>query len=45
VKKAEDIQMAIAKHFNIANSGRPGGVVDLPKDSVNVPRFTSLCFS
>lgn len=37
VKKAEDIPMAIAKAFYIANSGRPGPVVvDLPKDIVNV---------
>jgi acetolactate synthase-1/2/3 large subunit len=37
VKKAEDIPMAIAKAFYIANTGRPGPVVvDLPKDIVNV---------
>jgi acetolactate synthase-1/2/3 large subunit len=37
VKRAEDIPMAIAKAFYIANSGRPGPVVvDLPKDIVNV---------
>jgi acetolactate synthase-1/2/3 large subunit len=37
VKKAEDIPVAIAKAFYIANSGRPGPVVvDLPKDIVNV---------
>ena len=37
VKKPEDIPMAIAKAFYIANSGRPGPVVvDLPKDIVNV---------
>jgi acetolactate synthase-1/2/3 large subunit len=37
VKKAEDIPMAIAKAYYIANSGRPGPVVvDLPKDLVNV---------
>ncbi|MBT0586048.1 acetolactate synthase 3 large subunit [Alteromonas oceanisediminis] len=37
VKRTEDIPMAIAKAFYIANSGRPGPVVvDLPKDLVNV---------
>lgn len=37
VKRTEDIPMAIAKAYYIANSGRPGPVVvDLPKDLVNV---------
>ncbi len=37
VKKTEDIPMAIAKAYYIANSGRPGPVViDLPKDIVNI---------
>jgi len=37
VKRPEDIPMAIAKAFYIANTGRPGPVVvDLPKDIVNV---------
>lgn len=37
VKKAEDIPVAIAKAYYIANSGRPGPVViDLPKDIVNI---------
>lgn len=37
VKRAEDIPMAIAKAYYIANTGRPGPVVvDLPKDIVNV---------
>lgn len=37
VKKAEDIPIAIAKAYYIANSGRPGPVViDLPKDIVNI---------
>lgn len=37
VKKPEDIPIAIAKAFYIANTGRPGPVVvDLPKDIVNV---------
>lgn len=37
VKKTEDIPIAIAKAYLIANSGRPGPVViDLPKDIVNV---------
>lgn len=37
VKRAEDIPLAIAKAYYIANTGRPGPVVvDLPKDIVNV---------
>lgn len=37
VKRAEDIPIAIAKAYYIANTGRPGPVVvDLPKDIVNV---------
>ncbi|WP_100642732.1 acetolactate synthase 3 large subunit [Alteromonas facilis] len=37
VKRPEDIPMAIAKAYYIANSGRPGPVVvDLPKDIVNI---------
>lgn len=37
VKKPEDIPVAIAKAYYIANSGRPGPVViDLPKDIVNI---------
>lgn len=37
VKRTEDIPMAIAKAYYIANTGRPGPVVvDLPKDLVNV---------
>ncbi|XOV79818.1 MAG: acetolactate synthase 3 large subunit [Aestuariibacter sp.] len=37
VKKPEDIPIAIAKAYYIANSGRPGPVViDLPKDIVNI---------
>ena len=37
VKRTEDIPIAIAKAYYIANSGRPGPVVvDLPKDLVNV---------
>lgn len=37
VKRAEDIPMAIAKAYYIANTGRPGPVVvDLPKDIVNI---------
>lgn len=37
VKRAQDIPLAIAKAYYIANTGRPGPVVvDLPKDIVNV---------
>ena len=37
VKRTEDIPVAIAKAYYIANTGRPGPVVvDLPKDLVNV---------
>ena len=37
VKRAEDIPVAIAKAYYIANTGRPGPVVvDLPKDIVNI---------